>query len=68
MISNRPGSIDNSVNMASMSLRAVPEIILRGWVGRRHFFVLWGGGGCFVAVSEGWGGVTRPGGQGISDP
>ena len=32
-------------------LRAVPEIILEG-VGRRHFFVLWGGG-CFVDnVSE----------------
>ena len=39
-------------------LRAVPEIILRGWgVGRKHFFVLWGGG-CFVdSVSEGWGWV-----------
>ena len=47
-------------------LRAVPEIIL-GVVGRRHFFVLWGGG-CFVDnVSEGWG-VTCPGGQGVTDP
>ena len=36
-------------------LRVVPDIILRGWVGRRHFFVLWGEG-CFVdKVSEGWG-------------
>ena len=34
-----------------------------GGVGRRHFFVLWGGG-CFVDVSEGWG-LTCPGGQGV---
>ena len=33
-------------------LRVVPEIILGA--GRRHSFVLWGGGGCFVYVSEGW--------------
>ena len=35
------------------TLGAVPEIILRG-VGRRHFFVLWGG--VVDNVSEGWGG------------
>ena len=60
------------------SVKAIPEIILRG-VGCRHFFVLWGGGGCFVDnVSEGWGiyltirssggGLTYPRGQGIFDP
>ena len=49
------------------NFRDLPEIILMG-VGRRHFFVLWGGG-CFVDnVSEGSGGVTCPAGQGVFDP
>ena len=44
------GEVGNSI-----CLRAVPEIILGGG-GHKHFFVRWGGGGCFVDnVSEGWG-------------
>ena len=53
------------------TLRAVPEIILRGGP---QTFLSGAGGGCFVdSVSEGWGGgggVTCPGGGGqdIFDP
>ena len=55
-----PGRIHN------YSIRAVPEIILGGGPAR-PFCVLWGG--CFGDnVSEGWGGVTCPGGQGVFDP
>ena len=39
--------------------RAVPEIILRGWVGCRHFFVCGGGGGkvfCWQRVQGAGGG------------
>ena len=47
-----PGSTLGDGCMGTIVVRAVPEIILG--VGRRHFFVLWGG--CFVDnVSEGWG-------------
>ena len=50
------------------SVRAVPEIILRG-VGRRHFFVLWGEGVLLTVCPRGGGwGVTCPGDQGIFDP
>ena len=36
-------------------------------MGRRHFFVLWGGV-LLTTCPRGGGGVTCPGGQGIFDP
>ena len=68
-VSDFTGSIKCS---SRLSLKAVPEIIHGGGMGRRHFFVLCGGGCLVDTVSEGWGvgveGVTCPGGQGVFDP
>ena len=51
------------------SLRAVPEIILRGRPAG-HLFVLWGGRGVLLIMCPRGGGgeVTCPGDQGVFDP
>ena len=64
------GILGASKNYASDVNKGCSRNYPRGWVGRRHFFVLWGEGVLLtMCLRVGWGGgVTCPGGQGVFDP